>query len=139
MNIFETPTYAAAKTNHGGIEMNARKKVAIVTRSFQAGTGKNGKKFDSENFSEKVAKPIARLLKFNEIIGTIIIAVNTEKGNRLAEIINVDFPIGSEREKNHKIKVARQYSVMKEWANDVFPGLSFETVMDKMFANGHQD
>jgi len=51
----------------------------------------------------------------------------------------VDFPHGSERERNHLIKVSRQYSVMKQWAIDVFPNLSFETVMDLIFARGHQD
>jgi len=296
----------------GGMEMNENM-VAIITRSFQAGAGKGGKAFDPEYFSEKVVKPITKLLRFEEIIGTIIVVVNTEKGNRLAEIEddnkdtptiialnqafareienqriivekcenwgnnpgsatalnygtrianrlgfkwifnwspeieidgcavasalkfakernlsavgvlrqrhwerpqwrvpqntaclwkldelletggfseecngtgrtiqvcefgevpiagmedfhtllrmleknydlrwgmigranplkwNVDFPRGTERERNHLIKVARQYSVMKEWAKDIFPNLSFENVMDMVFANGHQD
>ncbi len=52
---------------------------------------------------------------------------------------DVDFSHGSEREKNHLIKVARQYAVMKEWAGDIFPNLSFENVMDMMFVRGHQD
>lgn len=60
-------------------------KVTIVTRSFQAGTGGSGKKFDTDFFAERVAKPIKTLLRFPEVIKKIIVITNGERGNPLAE------------------------------------------------------
>lgn len=60
-------------------------KVAVVARSFQAGTGQGGKPFDKEIFERLVASPISQLLK-SQIVRNIIVVVNTEPGNKLAEI-----------------------------------------------------
>jgi hypothetical protein len=60
--------------------------VVVVTRSFQAGTGKNGKPFDTEWFAKKVAHPISRLIKFDEVIRSIAVVINAEPNNPLAEI-----------------------------------------------------
>ena len=59
-------------------------KVMVVARSFQAGTGEGGKVFDAEIFEKRVALPIKRLLRANEV-GRLIVVVNGEPGNRLAE------------------------------------------------------
>jgi len=40
---------------------------------------------------------------------------------------------------NFIVQVARQYEVMKIWASRIFPELSFETVMGRLFAAYHQD
>jgi len=62
--------------------------VSIIIRTFQAGTGSGGKEFDADYFSENVARPIRNLLAGSEkIVGGIIIVVNAEKGNPLAESI----------------------------------------------------
>jgi len=60
-------------------------KVAVVARSFQAGTGENGKPFDGELFERLVAEPIDRLLRA-EVVQNIIVVVNCEPGNKLAEL-----------------------------------------------------
>jgi len=60
-------------------------KVFVVTRSFQAGTGKGGKEFNPKIFEEGVACPIRQLLEAKNV-KTIIVVVNAEKGNRLAEL-----------------------------------------------------
>ena len=60
-------------------------KVTVVARSFQAGTGGNGKIFNADQFGQKVARPIRTLLRFPEVIQSIIVVTNGEKGNRLAE------------------------------------------------------
>lgn len=52
---------------------------------------------------------------------------------------DVNFQSGSERERNHLVKVARQYLVMRSYSEDIFKGESFEDVMDKLFACRHQD
>jgi len=62
-------------------------KVAVVTRSFQAGTGQGGKIFDREIFENMVARPISRLLKA-DVVRKIIVVINTETGSKLAEIVN---------------------------------------------------
>jgi len=54
-------------------------------------------------------------------------------------IWDVNFPAGSSREKNHLIKVARQYAVMRQWAEEIYPELPFEVVMDRLFTCYHQD
>src|SRR6056297_1802516 len=64
--------------------------VAVVIRSFQAGTGKDGKKFDSEYFSNIVVSTIRRLLRAEEIVKTIVVVTNGEEGNPLAEHKNKD-------------------------------------------------
>ncbi len=62
------------------------KKVTVVTRTFQAGTGPDGKEFDTDYFLEKVARPIRNLLTGSEeVVERIIVVVNAEKGNPLAE------------------------------------------------------
>ena len=48
---------------------------------------------------------------------------------------NVDFPKGGEREYRHLMKVARQKTVMKEYAKWIFPNLSYEQVMKMLFAH----
>jgi hypothetical protein len=45
-----------------------------------------------------------------------------------------DFLPGSEREKRHLQKVARQYQVMETWAKEIFPELTFRQVMEKLFS-----
>ena len=62
------------------------KKVYVVFRTFQPKTGPNGEKeFDKNNF-EKVAKSVRDLLLRSEkVIEKIIVVVNVEKGNSLAE------------------------------------------------------
>lgn len=50
---------------------------------------------------------------------------------------DTNFEPGSEREQNHLKKVARQYIVMKRYAEMVFPGVAFGDVMDKLFAKMH--
>lgn len=62
-------------------------KIVAVARSFQAGTGEGGKQFDKEIFERLVASPISRLLKA-EAVSKIIVVVNAESGNRLAELRN---------------------------------------------------
>lgn len=62
-------------------------KVAVVARSFQAGTGEGGKPFDKEMFERLVASPISRLLKA-EVVQEIIVVINTEPGSKLAEIVS---------------------------------------------------
>lgn len=52
---------------------------------------------------------------------------------------NTDFPAGSERLLNHLKKVARQGIVMSEWAKLIFPYLSYNQVMNNLFARYHQD
>lgn len=66
-------------------------KITVVARSFQAGTGKEeGKVFDENIFKDKVAKPINNLLRFTEVIKSIVIVTNGEAGNKLAEVIGSD-------------------------------------------------
>ena len=62
-------------------------KVIVVTRSFQTGVGEGGKSFNTEMFVQGVALPIRRLLK-DDVVGNIVVIVNGEQGNRLAEIPN---------------------------------------------------
>lgn len=62
-------------------------KVAVVARSFQAGTGEKGKQFDQELFERLVASPISRLLKA-AAVEKIIVVINTEPGSKLAEIVS---------------------------------------------------
>ncbi len=65
------------------------KVVTCIVRSFQAGTGENGKLFDEYLFEKKVQNPIRRLFQTTKtVIGDLIILVNTEIGNPLAEIID---------------------------------------------------
>lgn len=52
---------------------------------------------------------------------------------------NVQFEPGSEREKNHKVKVARQYVVMRRYAEKIFPDMKFEDIMERFFSSRHQD
>jgi len=52
---------------------------------------------------------------------------------------NVNFLPGSEREKQHKIKVARQYAVIQRYVEKIFPNTKFEDVMEKFFSLRHQD
>jgi len=61
------------------------RKVVVITRSFQIGTGGRGRKFDAKVFACKVAIPIIKLLRFEEIVEKIIVVTNGESGNRLAE------------------------------------------------------
>lgn len=65
------------------------KKVAVVARSFQAGSGVGGKEFDKEAFAKKVAKPIRDLLGYKNV-GTIIVLTNGQSGHKLAEIVTND-------------------------------------------------
>ena len=51
---------------------------------------------------------------------------------------NTDFPVGSERLSNHLKKVARQETVMKEYAKQIFPELSYKEVMNRLCACYHQ-
>lgn len=69
-----------------------KKKIDVVTRSFQggAGTGTEDKPFNMKQFEEKVARPILNLLRFPEVVGTIIAVTNGEIGNKLAEKIDKD-------------------------------------------------
>lgn len=61
-------------------------RVIVVTRSFQRGVGgEKGKPFDACEFEQKVALSIKRLLK-DEVVKSIVVMVNGEPGNRLAEI-----------------------------------------------------
>ncbi len=46
----------------------------------------------------------------------------------------VDFEPGSERERNHLRKVARQYAVMNAWADEVFPDLETHEVLNRYFS-----
>jgi len=62
------------------------KKVTVVTRSFQAGTGFGGKDFDMDLFTEKVAAPISKLLGF-ENIEKIVVTTNGQTDHKLAEIV----------------------------------------------------
>jgi hypothetical protein len=50
---------------------------------------------------------------------------------------NTDFQ--GERLATHLKKVARQYQVMQIWAKDIFPELSFNQVMNQLFARCHID
>ncbi|MCK5466045.1 hypothetical protein KAI56_00920 [Candidatus Parcubacteria bacterium] len=78
--------------------MTEPKKVTVVTRTFQAGTGPDGKEFDTDYFSEKVARPIRNLLAGSEeVVERIIVVVNAEKGNPLAEGIYNNGQTPSER------------------------------------------
>jgi len=52
---------------------------------------------------------------------------------------DTSFERGSERERDHLRKVARQYEVMRAYAKDIFPERSFEDVMELLFARYHQD
>lgn len=52
---------------------------------------------------------------------------------------NTQFESGSEREKNHLIKVARQYVVMRRYVEKIFPDTKFEEIMEKFFSLRHQD
>lgn len=54
-----------------------------------------------------------------------------------ALVWDTNFEPGSEREKNHLIKVARQYNVMKSYAGKIFPEVPFNTLMDRFFARYH--
>ncbi len=54
-------------------------------------------------------------------------------------IWDTNFPKGSERERNHLAKIGRQYQVMRFWAEEIFPDVSFEQAMDRFFACGHMD
>jgi hypothetical protein len=62
------------------------KKVTIITRSFQARAGKDGKKFNEKFFAKKVAKPIEKLIHYKNV-KKIIVVINGQPGNRLAEIV----------------------------------------------------
>jgi hypothetical protein len=46
---------------------------------------------------------------------------------------NVNFEAGSQREFSHNKKVARQEIVMKKYAKQIFPDLTFEQVMEKLY------
>lgn len=52
---------------------------------------------------------------------------------------NTQFEPGSERERNHQIKVARQYIVIRRYVEKIFPDMKFEEVMEKFFSLRHQD
>lgn len=52
---------------------------------------------------------------------------------------DTNFKHGSERERKHLAKVARQYRVMQAWAEEVFPELPFYATMGVLFARYHQD
>lgn len=60
-------------------------RVSVVVRSFQAGAGDGGKIFNKEIFERMVASPISRLLK-TKVVQNIIVVVNGEEGNKLAEL-----------------------------------------------------
>ncbi len=59
--------------------------ITVVTRSFQTGTGGVGKKFNAEFFKEKVAKPIRKLLRFQETVKRIVVVTNGDLRSNLAE------------------------------------------------------
>ncbi|MBI2450006.1 MAG: hypothetical protein HYV47_00560 [Candidatus Nealsonbacteria bacterium] len=63
-------------------------KVVVITRSFQSGTGEGGKPFNGEIFENGLVRPLRRLLKFDEVVQTIVVVINGESGNPLAEIPN---------------------------------------------------
>ena len=52
---------------------------------------------------------------------------------------DVNFEPGSERERNHLIKVTRQGIVMVEYAKMIFPELDFTTTMNRLFERYHQE
>ncbi len=52
---------------------------------------------------------------------------------------DIDFSPGSQREKAHKMKVARQYAVMRYYSKLIFPHLTFKMVMGKLFSGYHQE
>ncbi len=52
---------------------------------------------------------------------------------------DVEFDPGSERERNHMTKVARQFLVMREYARNIFPLMDFSEVMNRLFALYHQE
>lgn len=52
---------------------------------------------------------------------------------------NTQFEPGSERERNHQVKVARQYVVIRRYVEKTFPDIKFEEVMEKFFSLRHQD
>ena len=54
-------------------------------------------------------------------------------------IWDTNFKPGSERERNHLIKVKRQYLVMKKYAEVIFPEYSFDELIYKLFLNYYQD
>jgi hypothetical protein len=64
-------------------------KMAIVVRSFQAGTGEGGKPFDKEIFERQVAKPISRVLR-SDAVKNVIVVINGDEGSSLAEIKSGD-------------------------------------------------
>lgn len=62
------------------------KRVSVVTRTFQPGTGPGGKDFDSDYFSKRVKKPIENLLQFDEAVKRVVVVVNGEEQSKLGEI-----------------------------------------------------
>lgn len=61
-------------------------RVILVARSFQAGTGGVDKEFDADLFEKAVALPISRVLKAEEVVQSVVVIVNGEPFNHLAEI-----------------------------------------------------
>lgn len=66
------------------------RRVSVVTRTFQPGTGPGGKDFDSDYFSKRVKKPIEDLLKFDEAVKRVVVVVNGEEQSKLGEIPDED-------------------------------------------------
>lgn len=60
-------------------------------------------------------------------------------GRSSPSVWQIDFPPGSERAEMLRIKIARQYSVMQEWAKKHFPDVEFVHLMDSFFSHLHQD
>jgi len=94
------------------------------------------------NVSDFGEVPLAGMEDFHAILRAMKIRPDLRWGmvSRESPLTwDVNFPAGSERERNHLIKIARQYQVMKIYASRIFPELSFETVMGRLFSLYHQD
>lgn len=98
--------------------------LTVVTRSFQAGTGgESGKVFDEKVFDQKVAQPIANLLRFSEVVGNIVVVTNGEANNKLAEIIGDDNKTPTVRMLEKKFPTEIQSGkiiphICKDWGNN---------------------
>lgn len=79
--------------------------------------------------------PLAGMEDFYAILRMLKILPNFRWG-MIGNLLkwNVNFPKGSEREYRHLMKIARQETVMQEYAKWVFSDLSYKQVMKILFA-----
>lgn len=78
-------------------------KVAVVTRSFQSGAA-----FYQSLFDEKVAVPIRKLLRYDDVVEGLVVVVNGEAGNPLAEVVDVEGESSTTRALKHAF--AQEYA-----------------------------